>query len=86
MSSQSAKTRQEQLKYYESAITQRIGLLKAEVTENDLMEKDTVLRHLKGKATQIRRSLNRISNIQAKKGPQIKKKKKGKKETEKEED
>ena len=86
MSSQSAKTRQEQLKYFESAITQRIELLRAKVSTEEPVEKDPVLRHLKGKATQIRRSLNRISSIKEKKSSPIRKKKKGKEETEKEED
>ena len=86
MSSQSAKTRQEQLKYFESAITQRIELLKAKVSTKELVEKDPVLRHLRGKATQIRRSLNRISSIKEKKSSPIGKKKKGKNEAEKEAD
>ena len=86
MSSQSAKTRQDQLKYFESAVTKRIELLKTKISDNELIQKDPVLRHLKGKATQIRRSLNRISGIKEKKGSQIKKKKKGKKEGEKQED
>ena len=69
MSSKSEKTRQEQLKHFELAVSQRIAFLKAKISEQNLLEKDPVLRHLKGRARQVRRSLNAISDLKTKKVP-----------------
>lgn len=86
MPSKSASTRQEQLKNFESAIARRIDLLKTKGDNLDRMVKDPILRHLKGKAKQARKSLNAISDIQEKTVRQIKRKEKGKKKKEKEEE
>lgn len=84
MPSKSVKTRQDQLKYFESAVAQRIEILKTKIADKNLMEKDPVLRHLKGKASQIRKTLKAIDNLKGKKASKIVKKGKGKKKAENE--
>lgn len=84
MPSKSAATRQEQLKYFESSIARRIEFLKTKGTDTDRVMKDPVLKHLKSRATQVRKSLGAISDVQRKMVHQIKKKEKGKKKKENE--